>query len=258
MSARTLLYDIEVAPNLGWTWSKRETDVLAFVNEWYILCFSYMFLDEDDEPHVVALPDFRKQYKEDPTNDYKVVEKLHQLLSAADIVVGHNSNSYDNRRVNARLLIHNFDPPKPYKQVDTCLVARRYFSMTSNRLGDLGETLGLGSKEETGGFALWLKVMAGEKSAWDKMRSYNAQDVVLLRDIYLRLRPWIVGHPNVNTGDEDGDLDACPRCGSDNLTKQGMKINKTSRCQQYKCGDCGGWCSSRISEKDAPKPSLVN
>ena len=55
----------------------------------------------------------------------------------------------------------------------------------------------------------------------------------------------------------DGDMDSCPRCGADAMTKQGMKRNRTTLVQQWKCGSCGGWASSRCSEK-APQPSLVN
>lgn len=254
--ARILAYDIEVSPNLGYTWRTREQDVLRVVRPWYILCFAYTWVNEDDEVHVVSLPDFRKQYKEDSTNDFKVVKRLHELFTAADIVVGHNSQSYDNRRANARFMVHGLDVPKPYRSVDTCLVARKYFDFNSNRLGELATTLGLGVKLDTGGFSLWEKVMAGDPVAWATMREYCRQDVVLLRDVYLKLLPWIQGHPNVNMV-ADGTLDACPKCGSKNLSKQGLKYNRTTTVQQWKCGDCGGWASSRCSEK-VDKPALVN
>ena len=208
---RILAYDIEVSPNTGYTWRVREQDVLKVIEPWYILCFAYTWVGEEDEVHVVALPDFRKQYKQDPTNDYQVVKKLHELFEAADIVVGHNSQSYDNRRANARFAVHNIPPPRPYKSIDTCLVARKYFDFNSNKLGDLGETLGCGSKAETGGFNLWVRAMAGQKAAWDTFRQYCMQDVVLLRAIYLKLRPWIDGHPNVSF--LNGTLENCPKCG---------------------------------------------
>ena len=97
--------------------------------------------------------------------------------------------------------------------------------------------------------------MNGDKSAWEQMKAYNVQDVILLEEVYLRLRPWIQNHPNVTM--YDGDLDACPRCGEDAMTKQGLKRNKTTTVQQYRCSACGGWASSRVAEKVDP-PSLVN
>ncbi len=253
--ARTLLYDIETSPNLAYTWGKYQQDVLRFANEWHMLCFAYAWLD-DPEVKVVALPDFRKAYKADPTDDFRVVERLHGLFEEADIIVAHNGNSFDQNRANARFLVHGLDPPQPYRQIDTCLNARKYFSFNSNKLGDLAESLGIGVKGETGGFQTWVSCLAGDKAAWQQMKDYNAQDVVLLREVYLRMRPWIDGHPSVAM--ITGALDACPKCGSTNLTRQGFKFNRVSTVQQWKCGDCRGWSSSRVAERDLPKPTLVN
>jgi len=252
--ARILLFDIETAPNLAFVWGKYEQNVLAYESEWYILCFAYRWLGSE-ETSVIALPDFKVDYKADASNDYKVVEKLHALFCEADVVIGHNSNSFDNRKTNARFLFHGFDPPTPYKEVDTCLVARKYFSFNSNKLGDLGETLGVGSKAETGGFGLWLGCLNGDKNSWEKMKSYNAQDVTLLEKVYLRLRPWINGHPNVAV--LEGNLDCCPKCGADTMMKRGFGHNRVTTFQRYQCTTCGGWSSSRIAEK-IDKPLLIN
>jgi hypothetical protein len=253
--ARILIYDIENTPSIGFTWGKYDQTVIQFTQEWYMLCFAYKFLG-DDEVQVVALPDFKKEYRADRTNDYRVIKRLHELYSEADIVIAHNGNRFDQRKTNARLLVHGFDPPTPYKQIDTCLVARKYFNFNSNKLGDLGEILGLGTKADTHGFGTWVGCMAGDKQAWSVMKEYNARDVDLLEQVYLKLRPWMDGHPNV--GLLSGQLDACPKCGSSAMTRQGFKRNRTTTVQQWKCGDCGGWSSSRLSERDVAKPSLVN
>ena len=49
------------------------------------------------------------------------------------------------------------------------MVARRNFMFNSNSLGDLGQTLGLGGKGDTGGFDTWLQCMAGDPKAWRRM-----------------------------------------------------------------------------------------
>ena len=251
---RILIYDIETAPNLGWTWGKWEQNVLDYVQEWYILCFAYKWLGDDDVT-VVSLPQFRSAFKADKTDDSNVVAKLHQLFTEADIIVAHNGNSFDQKKTNARFLIHGFDPPSHYKQIDTKLVARKHFNFNSNSLNDLGKTLGLGEKEYTGGFDTWLGCMEGDKESWEIMTTYNAQDVRLLEQVYLRMRPWIDGHPNVAL--LTGRLDACPKCGSSDVTRQGYKYNRTTTVQQWKCQSCGGWASSRTSER-MPLPTLVS
>lgn len=233
--ARVLLYDIETSPNLGYVWGKYEQDVLSFEDEWHILCFAYKWLGEK-KTHVIALPDF-DLYKKDPTNDYEVVRRLHELFNEADVIIAHNGNRFDQKKSQARMIVHGFPPPSPYRQIDTMQVAKRNFSFNSNKLDDLGELLNLGRKEETGGFKLWLDCMKGVKKAWNTMKKYNRQDVVLLEQVYLALRGWIRPHPAMNL--MEGKLDSCTNCAGINLVKNGTYYNKVSFVQVYHCKDCG-------------------
>lgn len=244
--ARTLIYDIETTPNLGWVWQKWETDVIEFQQEWYLLCFAYKWLDES-ETHVVSLRQFRKDYKADPTDDRRVAEALHTLFDEADVVVAHNGDRFDQPKSNARFLVHGFGPPSPYKSVDTLKVARTHFAFNSNKLNDLGKQLGLGVKAETGGFQTWLGCMNGEKAAWDRMEKYNEQDVLLLEKLYLKLRPWMPRHPNIPA--IEGKPDACTVCTSTNLQARGKTHTARTWRQRYRCVDCGHWCSGVKIEK---------
>jgi hypothetical protein len=252
--ARILLYDIETAPNLVHTWGIYEQTALEVIRPWYILCFAYKWLDEPTTT-IVSLPDFKKEYKKDPENDYQLVKRLHELFNEADIVIAHNGNSFDQKKVHARFLVHNFDPPTYYRQIDTLREARKHFRFDSNRLNDLGITLGLGKKVDTGGYSLWQDVMAGDETAWRKMRRYNKQDVVLLEKIYKALRPWITNHPNVSM--LAGRVDGCPKCASRHLQKRGIRHNQTTTYQEYQCQSCRGYFRDRIGLKE-DKPQFVN
>ena len=249
--AKILLYDIETAPNLVYTWGVYEQNALEVVRPWYILCFAYKWLDEPTTK-VVALTDFEKEYKKDPENDYKVVEALHDLFNEADIIIAHNGNNFDQKKVSARFLVHGFDPPVNYRQIDTLKEARKHFKFDSNRLNDLGAILGVGEKVSTGGFQLWKDCMAGDTAAWNKMKKYNKQDVVLLEQIYKTLRPWIANHPNVAT--LNLLMDGCPKCGSQNMQKRGIRHNKTTSYQTYQCQSCRGYSRDRnCIKQDIPK-----
>ena len=71
------------------------------------------------------------------------------------------------------------------------------------------------------------------------MLAYNEEDVHLLEDVYLELRPWIKSHPNIALL-MDGNGDACPTCNSSNLTEAGTYY--TTQANQYlslRCNDCG-------------------
>ena len=244
--AKILLYDIETAPNMVYTWGVYEQNALEVIRPWYILCFAYKWLDEPTTK-VVSLTDFPKDYKNNHENDYNVVKALHDLFNEADVIIAHNGNNFDQKKVSARFLVHNFEPPINYRQIDTLKEARKHFKFDSNKLNDLGVILGVGEKVPTGGFQLWKDCMAGEPSAWNKMKKYNKQDVVLLEKVYKKLRPWIANHPNVST--LNGLTNGCPKCGSTHLQKRGIKRNKTTSYQTYQCQSCRGYCRSRTNMK---------
>lgn len=255
--ARILIYDIETTPSLGWVWGKWQQDVIKFVDEWYIMCFAYKWLGEK-KTHIVAQPDF-KLYKKDKQNDYEVVKKLHELFNEADAVVAHNGNSFDQKKSQARMIVHGFDPPAPYKQVDTKLVARRNFNFNSNKLDDLGTYFNLGNKVQTGGFDLWLGCMAGDKKAWEKMKRYNKQDVILLEKIYLKMNPWDKQALPMNV--MNGDLESCPKCGENKGFHKNYKYqhNKTGTVYQYlKCRACLGSVRKRVPEDSFEKVEFVS
>lgn len=253
--ARILLYDIETAPNLAYVWGKYEQDVIAYEDEWHMLSFAYKWLGEK-RTHVMALPDFKKTYKKDKTNDVELVKALHALFSEADIVIAHNGNAFDQKKTNARMIQHGLTPPVPYKQIDTRNVARKYFKFNSNRLDDLGESLEVGRKVKHPGFEMWLGCMAGHNKSWDQMKKYNKQDVVLLEKVYEKMRPWIGGHPSLSL--MEGNILACTHCGSEDLIKTGTYYTMVNQFQIWRCKACGARPRSRIPDKVGEKVKFVS
>lgn len=238
---RVAFVDIETSPNLAYVWGKWEQNVIAFKDEWRIIAFAVKY-EGDKRVYTYALPDF-PLYKKDPYNDRDLVAKLREVLDGADAVVAHNGDQFDIPKTNARMIAHGFTPPSPYKAIDTKKIAKRYFKFDSNKLDDLGEYLGVGRKMQTGGFSLWLGCMAGDIAAWTKMKKYNAQDVVLLENIYRKFVPWNTNHINMNAF--RGTPDGCPRCGSAHMQARGFLTNATGRFQRYQCQGCGGWSKGK-------------
>ena len=176
------------------------------------------------------------------------MKELWKLFDQADITVAHNNLSFDYKKSNTRFIQHGLTPPSPYKLVDTLQVARRHFKFVSNKLDDLGRDLGLGRKIETGQ-SVWFGCIRGEMEAWDKMKKYNKNDVDLLYKIYVKLTPWINQLVTRNYGE-------CPRCGSRQLRKRGVRITLSSQTQRYQCWSCGSWSAERKGIKI--KPPLVS
>lgn len=249
VKSKILFLDVENSPNLSWIWGHYEQNAIGVEKAWHLLSFSAKW--QGGKQITKGLCDY-SGYKDDKENDYQLVSDLYDLISQADVIVAHNGDKFDIKKINTRLVHWTFTPPKPYKTVDTLKVARRHFAFNSNKLDDLGEFLGLGRKTETGGKSLWFDCMSGNKSAWKKMKEYNAQDVILLEKVYNELLPWINNHPRVSNKEM-----ACPKCGSDELQNRGKQITVTGlEYQRYQCQSCGGWCRSLLGER-VIKP-LVN
>lgn len=244
---KILFLDTENSPNVSYTWGKYEQDVIDFKKEWFMMSFAYRWMGEK-KTKVKCLPDYGTF-----DNDFGLISDLWDLLDEADVVVGHNIDRFDVRKINARLLFHGFKPPKPFKTVDTLKLARKHFMLNSNKLNDLAKYLNVGNKIDTGGFSLWLQCMSGDTAAWKKMCEYNRKDVDLLIGVYEELKIWHPTHPNINILNEnlDENCQHCPTCGSSNLQRRGTYVTKLSKAQRYQCQDCGAWSRgtlSRVSE----------
>jgi len=76
-----------------------------------------------------------------------------------------------------------------------------------------------------------------------EMLSYNDQDVILLEDVYVKLRPWIKSHPNMNLYTEDN---VCSNCGSRRIINTGTYRTNVNEYLSEQC-ECGAW--SRKTKK---------
>ena len=240
----TLLIDIETSPIIGYTWGMYDQNVLRVIQPTKIICGAWKWLGAD-KGDVVGLCDYA-DYKKGVVDDYSLVAELWGLLDKADIVVAHNGDSFDIKSMNARFVANGINSPSYYTTVDTLKVARKYFRFNTNKLDNLGEYLGLGHKAASGGFGTWVGCMEGDEKAWALMKKYNLQDVNLLEKVYLKLRPYIRNHPNLNAINPKaakGDKLPCTVCESFNTQRRGFLTTKMGRYQRHQCNDCGSWSS---------------
>lgn len=244
MTPNVLFLDIETSPILGYTWRAYDDNVLKILEPSRVICVAWKWTGED----VVtcqALPDY-KGYRPGSLDDKRLVKDVWDALDQADVIVAHNGDSFDIKKLNARFIVNGLTAPSTYKTVDTCKVAKKYFRFDKNNLDELGKLFGEGEKINTGGFDLWAKCMDGDPEAWERMKAYNIQDVLLLEKVYLRLRPFIEKHPNLNVivnPDGTTDIAKCPVCLSVNLQRRGFATTQTGSKQRYQCKDCGSWSS---------------
>lgn len=238
-SPKVLFIDIETAPIIAAVWGMFDQNVVYVEHDTFILSFASRWSHEK-KTHTWALPDYPR-YKRDRRDDKSLCKELHAQLSEADICVAHNGDAFDIKKINSRLAVNGFKPPKPYKTIDTLKMARRVFKFDSNKLDNLGRYLGEGRKIPNTGAALWRGCVNGDPKSWRIMRRYNAQDVDLLARVYDRLKAWAPNHPDLRMYAAKLDPLACPRCESVNTRKGGIHVKLTTRAQRHLCRDCGHW-----------------
>ncbi|HZF98265.1 MAG TPA: ribonuclease H-like domain-containing protein [Pseudoxanthomonas sp.] len=227
---RILTIDIETLPHLVWAWGLHDQNIsLNQIDEaGTIACFAAKW-------HGEKAVEFASVHE---GTERAMLRKAHDLLSEADAVVGWNSASFDIKWLQGQFVKHKLPPPRPFKQIDLLRTARSKFKAASNKLDYWARFLGIGAKEQTGGFDLWKACMAGDEKAWKTMRRYNIQDVRLTEQVYDRLRPWVTNHPNI--GVIDG-AHCCPKCSSEKLQYRGHYVTRHKRYPQLQCRSCFAW-----------------
>jgi DNA polymerase elongation subunit (family B) len=249
---RTLLIDIETFPRLGYYWHEhRPYNIIQQIEGTVICCVSAKWLGGKQD--TFALPDFPK-YRAGSRDDARLMKHLWNLLDEAEIVIAHNGDRFDIKKINARMTQLGLPPYAPFLSVDTLKEAKKIGSYDSHRLNFLAKIHGHGEKVDTGGQALWFRCMEGDEAAWRKMRRYNAQDVILLEKIYLDLRPWMKKHPNMGMY-QNGDA-VCPKCGSGKLQARGYQVTASRKYPRFQCVACGSW--GRDTRSVEGRASLVN
>jgi hypothetical protein len=252
---RILIYDIETSLQPVAVFQLAHNDWIdpsAILSERYVICAAWKWLDED-KVYASSVIDSKERYAADPHDDRWVIEKLHEVLSKADLIVHHNGDSFDKKWVDTRILFHGLDPLPPIPSIDTYKVAKNRFYLNSNKLDYIGQLLNVGRKTETSK-GLWMKVLKGDKKAIKEMVEYNKQDVLLLESVFNKLKPYIANYPSLELFD---DNDGCPRCGSEHVQSRGVHRAVTRTYQRLQCQDCGGWFRRLRPDADSTTTNRV-
>lgn len=242
---KILIIDIETAPTLAYVWRffKENINPKQVVEYSSILSYSAKWLDSEE----IIYNDCREDL-----DDTGLILEMAALLDEADVVVAHNGKAFDVPRIKAACVLAEVNPPSPFKVVDTCIIARKQFGFPGgNSLENLAKVLDLNHQKlehaKFPGFKLWAECLKGNGEAWEEMRVYNIHDILVLQDLYLKLRPWMVNHPNAGLYAEK-DETVCPKCGSSHIQYRGYAFTNVGKFRRFRCNDCGGWGRHRFSE----------
>ena len=236
---KILLFDIETSPMEVYVWGLYKqfishNNIIKDKNgnekSWYVLSWAAKWLYDDDVMSDIVTPEETKE-----RNDKRVLKSIWKLFDEADIVIAHNGDRFDIRKLNARFIEHEMNPPTPYKSIDTLKIARKEFAFVSYKQDYLTKHFKLNQKLSTE-FQLWVDCINGNQERLDEMVEYNRHDVMGLEQVYLKLRPYIKNHPNLGVL---MDMDVCPSCGCEFLDQtEANYFTGANRFTVYRCQAC--------------------
>lgn len=233
---KILLFDIETIPMEAYVWSIWQDNVglNMLKKDWSVLGWCAKWYGEDE----IFYEDVGGQ--KDLRDDKKILKGIHKLLDEADIVVGHNSDSFDVKKLNARFILNGMQPPSSFKKMDTKKMAKKYFSFTSNKLSYLTDNLCKRYKKLSHGnfpgFKMWEECLKKNKEAFKEMKEYNIYDVLSLEELFSIMLPWESSAVFDMYGPSDENI--CT-CGHKKFKKSGFHYTPTAKYQKHKCKKCG-------------------
>jgi DNA polymerase elongation subunit (family B) len=246
---KILLLDIETAPHLAYVWGihNENIPIQRIVKAGYVMSWAAKWHGEKD----IYYSDLREGAQ-------TMLERIHHLLSEADVVVHFYGSKFDIPQLNREFLLAGMEPPAPYKEVDLHTTVRRKFKFASNKLDFVCQMLNIGAKVQHRGFDLWIDCMNGNREAYEELKTYNIADVhPLLEGLYDRILPWIINHPNRAVYNPVDGL-VCPKCGGKHYQKRGTAVTAVAMYQRYQCQECFNWFRDNINVGKKAKERFNN
>jgi len=233
-------------------WDLETTDLLADFGT--ILCAGYKWLGEK-KVNIISLLDFPRTFENDATDDSRLVKEFYKVLSEADIWITWYGERFDDRMFQSKLLEYKLPPCPHVQHIDLWKTCKYRFKLSSNRLKTAAAFMDLEEKTPVLG-KVWRRARTGHGPSIRYVIEHCVQDVLVLEQAYLRMRPWVKQHPNMGIIQEQ--TEACPTCGvSGKLHKRGLYRSRTRTYQRFSCQACGAWCRAKALDKELSQLEYV-
>ena len=211
---KVLTYDIETSFVLARVWGTGKQYVAhdAIQDETQIITVAWKWLGEDKVHYL--------KWSRKKKNDRKLVTKFLEEYNKADMIIGWNNNSFDNKIVHSRALKWGLDVNTHVKSFDIMRQIKRVFRLPSYSMAYVSRYLGLGGKLQHNGIKMWEDIAWGAKDDYKQsmalMVQYNVQDVALTEEIFFKVRKYLGGVMHFGVMQGKGKL-SCPHCGGEDV-----------------------------------------
>lgn len=175
-------------------------------------------------------------------NDGAIVKELVEMCNEADAVCAYYGDygRFDVPYLNTRALANGLSPTAPLTVIDPHKTARRSLKLARNSLDAVASLLNTPHQKQHLPWADWLVAQYGSAKALSKLVEYCENDVLVLEDVYLALRPLIKNHPNIAPVLAIDDQSVqCPACGSVRTEGHGHRRTKNFLIHRRRCKNCG-------------------
>ena len=184
-----MVYDLETSQVDARLWNTGQQYVghKALTSETRIVTVAWKWLGSDEV--------FTLKWSMKKKSDKKLMTKFVEEYNKADMVIGYNNNSFDNKLVVARAIKYNLDVNTLVKSFDVMRKLKKVARLPSFSMAYVAKFLGLGSKLQHTGIKMWDDIQYGHiddaKQSMKLMLKYNIQDIILTEEIYYRLRKYL-------------------------------------------------------------------
>lgn len=235
-----IVFDEETSPQLGYYFgSIHETNILKTILYETIICISY-WDSVTGKVKNLAQWDF-PDWKKGVWNDKSLVKKFREIIIRYDIIAGQNSDQFDIKLLNSRLIFHGLDPIPEVKTFDTKKIAKSKLKLPSYSLDVMANYFGLDGKYHHSGLDMWFDSRDGVKSAQREMVHYCNVDVMKTKEVLLKLLPFAKMSSTYLRMNEVDINCSNPLCLSKNLVKHKKRKVLNGWKWQYQCMDCGSY-----------------
>jgi DNA polymerase elongation subunit (family B) len=231
---KVLVFDIETSAMLVKVYGLKQNGFIPhkrIKKLWHLYSYAGKFLYHDPIYYL------DNRFSKDVTDDRQLIEGLHDLISRADILCGHNLDRFDIKKFNTRAAKWGLPAIIKKPTFDTLKLLKKRYDLPSYSLDYVGKYFEFKNRKsghgKYPGDELWDALDENIPDAWEECEEYNKQDVLVTEELFF----FLAKNDSLSHFQAFTQKPSCS-CGSQNFYKDGETSTKQGLFQVYRCHDC--------------------